>query len=92
MYVATGGSDCILRLWRVKYVSNNINGVILEKQMGPHLGQINGVVFSAASDLVFSASSDKTCRVFSVKDGKQLHCLSFSVPNIGHPLDFRACR
>ena len=90
-YIATGGDNGILRLWKVKYQNNNINSVALDKEIAMHSAQINGVAFNGGSDLVFSASSDKTCRVFSVKDGKQLRCLSFSVPPLNTKFEFRSC-
>jgi len=89
--IATGGSEGILRLWKVRYDRNNINGVVFDRQMNAHLEKINGIAFNLTGELVFSASSDRTCRVYNVKDGRQIHCLSLSIPNIGRKLEFRAC-
>ena len=91
VYVATGGDEGVLRLWKVKYVNNNVSGVTLEREIAMHSAQINAVGFTSDSNIVFSGSSDHTCRLFSVSDGKQLRCLSFSVPRLGRPLEFRAC-
>ncbi len=90
-YIATGGDEGILRLWKVKYLNNNVNSILPDKELPMHSAQINAVCFSPNSELVFSASSDRTCRVFSVKDGKPLHCLSFGVPGIPNNFEFRAC-
>ena len=90
-HIATGGDDGVLRLWKVRYLNNNINSVLLEREMPVHSAQINSVAFNAASDVVYSASSDRTCRVFSIRDGRQLQCLSFGVPTISTKFEFRSC-
>jgi WD40 repeat protein len=91
VYVATGGDDGVLRVWKVKYVSNNINGLAMERELAMHSAQINSVGFTADSSVVFSGSSDHTCRLFSVRDGKQLQCLSFTLPRLNQQLSFPAC-
>jgi len=75
-FIAAGGIDGVLRIFRVKYSSNKVNSLMPEKELAVHSAQINAVGFSPKGDVLFSASSDKTCRIFSTQDWKLLHCLS----------------
>jgi len=88
-FIATGGSSGILRIYRAKYQNNNLNSVSLEKEIAMHSAQINSVGFGLKGEYVFSASIDKTCRIYSTKDWKQLRCLSLGLPNLNTKLEFR---
>ena len=89
-YIATGGTEGVLRIFKVKYSNNNVSSVVLEKELPMHSAQINAVGFTPKSDLVFSASSDRTCRIFNTRDWKQVRCLSFGLPSLNTKFEFRA--
>ena len=88
-FIATGGLSGILKIFRVKFVANKVNSVTLEKELPVHSAQINVVGFNLKGDILFSASSDRTCRIFSTRDWHQLHCLSLGVPSIDTKFEFR---
>lgn len=87
--IVAGGMDGIVRVFKVRYSNNNVNSVVLEKELAVHSAQINAVGFSAKDDILFSASSDKTCKVFSTQDWKLLHSLSLGASTLGGNLEFR---
>jgi WD40 repeat protein len=75
-FIAAGGVDGVLRVFRVKYSNNKVNSLVPEKELAVHSAQINAVGFNSKGDVLFSASSDRTCRIFSTQDWKLLHCLT----------------
>jgi WD40 repeat protein/DNA-binding XRE family transcriptional regulator len=66
MYVLTGGSDGIIRLWDVE------SGEEIRQFLG-HTGPISGSIFSPDSKSILTSSADKTARLWNLTTGKELH-------------------
>ena len=64
----SGSSDYEIKLWNIKEVRENK----VEHSINVHDGQIKDIKISKDGDKVFSCSEDKTVRVRSLSDYKEL--------------------
>jgi len=69
--IVSGGADGFMRIFKV--ISND-SGIImdfeLQTELGQHSKEINDVALNPDNSLAISASIDKTCRIYSLKDNK----------------------
>lgn len=69
--IVSGGEDGVMRVFRVNYSgSTKIDGFELAHELGIHSEAINDVCINQDNTLAISSSSDKTCRIYSLKDEK----------------------
>ena len=78
-YIICGGEEGIIRMYNVTYEGkNSITGFELENEFGAHSESINDVSINSDNSMIASSSTDKTWRIYSVKDGKWIKKLAFS--------------
>ncbi len=77
--IISGGKEGVLRVFKVIFEGpKQISGFELTNELGQHSEGITDVSISSDNSLVVSASTDKTCRIYTLKDEKCVKRLSFS--------------
>lgn len=82
------------------FVTGDLNGQVkiwntqslLEMFTYEHKGTVNGTDMSSDEDLVASASSDKTCAIFSIKYSRVIRNLQFAEHDNSENLGFNGCK
>mmetsp|Transcript_13771 Transcript_13771/g.12208 ORF Transcript_13771/g.12208 Transcript_13771/m.12208 type:complete len:127 (+) Transcript_13771:411-791(+) len=68
-----------MRVYKVTYTDpTQISGFELANELGIHNQGINDVSLNLDNSLAVSCSTDKTCRIYTLKDNKCVKRLSFS--------------
>lgn len=92
-YLATGGGDCILRIWRVLDPENSPDPMQLfsNKPFREYVGHERDIVdiswCSANPDMLATASHDKTAIIWNVRDTKPKQI--FSMPSMVTSISFK---
>lgn len=73
-WMATGGTDCIVRLW-------TFPGMRLSKMFKAHTKEIDDLHFSPDSKQLVSVAKDGQALVWNLRTGKQVHSLSWTHPS-----------
>ncbi|KAI8848353.1 WD40-repeat-containing domain protein [Chytridium lagenaria] len=74
--IATGGDDGNIRIWRVKgFVGDSL--INLQQVCAGHTRAVNAIVFDPDGTKMFSASSDKSVRVWTCRIGQTTDFTSF---------------
>lgn len=73
-WMATGGTDCIVRLW-------TFPGMRLSKMFKAHTKEIDDLHFSPDSKQLVSVSKDGLALVWDLRTGKQIHSLLWTHPS-----------
>mmetsp|Transcript_3755 Transcript_3755/g.3484 ORF Transcript_3755/g.3484 Transcript_3755/m.3484 type:complete len:238 (+) Transcript_3755:200-913(+) len=77
--IISGGEEGILRVFKVNFAApNQVSGFELTNELGQHSEGITDISINSDNSLVVSASTDKTCRIYTLKDEKCIKRLSFS--------------
>ena len=77
-YIVSGGEDGTMRIFKVIYEGKDIHSLEQQIELGSHSRDINDVSINRSNQLAVSSSSDKTWRIYTIKDGKCIKRLSFS--------------
>jgi WD40 repeat protein len=67
--LASGGNDSVVKLWDLKFIPGGCSVISLSKTLSGHGGTITSVRFSQTGQLLGSAASDKTARIWNVVCG-----------------------
>lgn len=71
--IASASADLTVKLWHF----DSTNGTCQSSwTVKAHEKEINALCFAPCSKMLISAAQDKTIRIWSVSEGKQLHCLT----------------
>lgn len=88
--IATGGNDRTVRVWSINKTGNKYT-VNKEHEFKEHEGTVNFVDFGYENHLLCSASSDKTCLIYSLKTEECLQTLTFAEDSNSTNLAFHSC-
>ncbi|CAB3378883.1 Hypothetical predicted protein [Cloeon dipterum] len=64
--LASGGSDALVKLWDLRFVPNGCSQICIAQTLVGHGGTVASVRFSHTGQLLASAASDKTARIWNV--------------------------
>lgn len=64
--MASGGNDSMVKLWDLKFVPGGCSLISLTRTLSGHGGTITSVKFTQNGQLLGSAASDKTARIWNV--------------------------
>ncbi|XP_059476045.1 WD repeat, SAM and U-box domain-containing protein 1-like isoform X2 [Neocloeon triangulifer] len=73
--LASGGNDALVKLWALKFVPGGCSQISLSRTFIGHGGTVTSVRFSLSGQLLGSAASDKTARIWNVYQGECLFVL-----------------
>lgn len=69
--IVSGGEDGVMKIFKViSSGANKYSGIELQIELGVHSEAINDVCINKDNSLAISSSTDKTCRIYSLKDNK----------------------